>query len=319
MSSFLTWASVKPSTRKLYMEALSEFRDWVDTTDHPLITSDHRSFDRALTQFAHDSFRNNPKRGARQRVVNARCAVNILYPHTTHRLPATDRALRGWDNLKPPATKPPISYGFALYLAHTALRLGDLEQACFYLIAFDTFCRPSEVLGLLATDVSLPNGAFPGGLRLRSTKRGRNQSVTIRHPLAAAALQALLDRPRDPSGKLFTISYHRLCNNLKRDQRHAGVAPKDFITPHCFRHGGSSFWNAMAVPIDDIIARGRWASPRSAKVYIQTGSALIFSERLPPAVRDISDRLARRPMALLEFLPACDRGRLGPLGPPYLL
>ena len=75
----------------------------------------------------------------------------------------------------------------------------------------------------------------------------------------------------------------------------------------------------MAVPIDDIVARGRWASPRSAKVYIQTGSALIFSERLPPAVRDISDRLARRPMALLEFLPACDRGRLGPLGPPYLL
>ena len=45
-----------------------------------------------------------------------------------------------------------------------------------------------------------------------------------------------------------------------RDQRKAGVAQRDFITPHCFRHGGASFWNAMAVPIDDIIARGRWAS-----------------------------------------------------------
>ena len=75
----------------------------------------------------------------------------------------------------------------------------------------------------------------------------------------------------------------------------------------------------MAVPIDDIVARGRWASPKSAKTYIQTGSALIFNERLPPTVRDISDRLARRPMALLEFLPTCDRALLGPLGPPYLL
>jgi len=118
MSTFLTWASVKPSTRKVYMEALREFRDWLDAASHPLTPSDHRSFDRALTQFAHDTYRSNPKRGARQVVVNARCAVNILYPHTTHKLPSTDRALRGWSNLRPPATKPPISYGFALLLTH---------------------------------------------------------------------------------------------------------------------------------------------------------------------------------------------------------
>ena len=319
MSTFLTWASVKPSTRKVYMEALREFRDWLDTTSHPLTPSNHRSFDRALTQFAHDTYRSNPKRGARQRVVNARCAVNILYPHTTHNLPSTDRALRGWDNLKPPATKPPVSYGFALLLAHTAMRAGDYEQACFYLIAFDTFCRPREILDLCADDVSLPNGNFPGGLRLRSAKRGRNQSVTIRHPLAAAALQLLISRCAHSSGKLFSIPYHRLCNNLRRDQRKAGMAKADFVTPHCFRHGGASFWNAMAVPIDDIVARGRWASPNSAKTYIQTGSALLFSERLPPAVRELCERLARRPMVLLDHFPNCDRDRLGPLAPPYLL
>ena len=68
----------------------------------------------------------------------------------------------------------------------------------------------------------------------------------------------------------------------------------------------------MAVPIDDVIARGRWASPKSAKTYIQTGSALVFGERLPQAVRDICDRLARRPMALLEFFPPFDRERIGP-------
>ena len=39
--TFLTWASVKPSTRKVYMEALRDFRDWLDTTSHPLSPSDH--------------------------------------------------------------------------------------------------------------------------------------------------------------------------------------------------------------------------------------------------------------------------------------
>jgi integrase len=137
--------------------------------------------------------------------------------------------------------------------------------------------------------------------------------------LAAAALQALLSKTRGPSDKLFSISYHTLCNNLRRDQRKAGIPQANFVTPHCFRHGGASFWNAMAVPIDDIVARGRWASPKSAKTYIQTGSALVFSERLPPAVRDISDRLARRPMVLLDSFPVFDSARLGPLGPPYFL
>jgi len=75
----------------------------------------------------------------------------------------------------------------------------------------------------------------------------------------------------------------------------------------------------MAIPIDDIVARGRWASPKSAKTYIQTGSALLFSERLPLTIRDLCDRLARRPLVLLDHFPSCDRDRLGPLAPPYLL
>ena len=75
----------------------------------------------------------------------------------------------------------------------------------------------------------------------------------------------------------------------------------------------------MAVPIDDVIARGRWASPKSAKTYIQTGSALVFGERLPLNVRELCDRLARRPLVLLDYLLAADRERFGPLVPPYLL
>ena len=75
----------------------------------------------------------------------------------------------------------------------------------------------------------------------------------------------------------------------------------------------------MAVPIDDVVARGRWASPKSAKTYIQTGSALVLGERLPLKVRDLCDRLARRPLVLLDYMPAVDRERPGPLVSPFLL
>ena len=38
-------------------------------------------------------------------------------------------------------------------------------------------------------------------------------------------------------------------------------------------------------------------------------------QRAPSAVGEISDRLARRTMALLEFIAACDHARLSPLPP----
>ena len=178
MSDFLLWASVSASTRDRYRTALRDFRDWLITSDQPFNPNDPRSIDTALIEFAHQLFLCNPSRGNRQIIINARCALNIIYPITVHQLTGTDRALRGWNRLRPATSKAPVSYGFTLLLANTLLSRGEVEAGLFCIIAFDSFCRANELLKLVRDDVTLPAGEMPGGLRLRDTKTGRNQSVT---------------------------------------------------------------------------------------------------------------------------------------------
>ena len=303
MSSFLLWASVKPATQARYRAALKEFKDWVTTADHPINMRTASSIDKALSQFAHYLYLVKPSRGNRQLVINARCALNIIYPHTVGRLPSADRAIKGWNNLVPSSTKAPVSYGFCLFLAQALLRNGETEAAYFCILAFDTFCRARELLSLTRDDVTLPTGNLPGGLRLRDTKTGRNQSVTIRHPLAVAVLRKLIAAAPTGSSPLFSITYPALLSTLKARQSRLGIPPQKAVTPHCFRHGGASFWFIMSVPILDIVVRGRWANEKSAKSYIQSGAALIFGDHLPRKIQILSDQLARKPLVLLHFFP----------------
>ena len=192
-----------------------------------------------------------------------------------------------------------------------------MEAGLFCIVAFDTFCRANEILKLVRDDVTLPAGDMPGGLRLRDTKTGRNQSVTLRHPLAVSALQILMERAKGPNAPLFTISYAKLLAVLKATQLRMGVPPNSIVTPHCFRHGGASFWFTKSMPMQDIITRGRWVSDKSAKTYIQAGAALIFGSHLPAKLQELSLRLASRPLLLLEVFPAHKRSTRGFLPQPY--
>ena len=317
MSSFLLWASVSGPTRDRYRTALRAFRDWLVTSEHPFDPNDPLSIDSALTEFTHQLYLSKPSRGNRQIIINARCALNIVYPITVHRLNGTDRALRGWNRLRPATSKAPVSYGFTLLLANTLLTRGEVEAGLFCILAFDTFCRANELLKLVRDDVTLPSGDMPGGIRLRDTKTGRNQSVTLRHPLAVAALRLLVETAKDPITPLFTISYPKLLSVLKSTQQRMGVPANRIITPHCFRHGGASFWFTKSVPMQDIITRGRWASDKSAKVYIQAGAALIFGSHLPAKLQELSRRLAARPMTVLKAFPAHKMSASRVLPQPY--
>ena len=145
----------------------------------------------------------------------------------------------------------------ALPSTHHSVLWGCGASLCYYLITLDTFCRPKAVVDLLAHDVSLPNGAFPRGLRLRST--GRYQSVAVRHPLAPAALQVMLNTPR------------RRRENCSPSPATDCETASDVITPARVSHGNTLspryfystrrfvFWNAIPVPMHEIVARRDWA------------------------------------------------------------
>jgi hypothetical protein len=298
----LIWASVQPLTQRRYLKAPDEFLVWMQATyDSPRAVTPQR-LDKYVVLYIQHKYETDPSRGNRQHCINLKCAIHVTLPETVNQLLGSQRALSGWDKLVHARQKPPISYGFTLFLVDYFMREHEIEAACAVMLAFDMFMRINELLSICHEDVSLPQNQTPGGIRLRQTKRGRNQSVLLRHPLAVCALRTLMTHNASQE-KIFSISPGKFFRMLQQARVSLGLSDEARFTAHSFRHGGASHWFLMGASISDIAERGRWASEKTCKTYVQTGRALLFSTLLPPNVKALSDALTTRPLILLSHFP----------------
>ena len=67
-----------------------------------------------------------------------------------------------------------------------------------------------------------------------------------------------------PGAHAFRAWFSRLLED-------AGFGPSDY-TPYALRRGGATWWFQHTLSIDSVVARGRWACPRTAKSYVDEGT-----------------------------------------------
>ena len=127
--------------------------------------------------------------------------------------------------------------------------------------------RISEVLGLLRSQVmAVPQGFI---CLLGRTKRGVDQRVPIRDPLAVEWLHRFLDSHQGSEQTLFPCSYGKCNYWIKRLSTLFGL-PTAFTT-HSLRRGGATALLMKGWRVDDICVLGRWASLSSARLYLERG------------------------------------------------
>jgi hypothetical protein len=169
-------------------------------------------------------------------------------------------------------------------------------MAVAVLVAFDSYLRVSEVEGIRDMDVEdvgvlAPargeGGVSPGMsgtlLILPRTKTGEYQSVQVRRTQVAALVESWRRYVRSQSGgrpdaRLFPdrATFRQL---FAQAQCNLGWSKEKgaWYVPHSLRHGGAScdflVWGGKR--LEDIMFRGRWASTKSARHYIQMGPALL--------------------------------------------
>jgi integrase len=173
---------------------------------------------------------------------------------------------------------------------------GKHRQAVATLLAFDAFLRVGELLNIRREDVSVPGDARVDagydkiGIRLRRTKTGDEQFVTVHSPQISALLLDIVRDTRRRS-RLFPWSASSFRGHFKRSCAALGLSAR--YVPHSLRHGGATYWFAVLdKPITDVMQRGRWAVQRSASHYIQMGSALALSVDVPAAVAELGKRIS---------------------------
>jgi hypothetical protein len=97
-----------------------------------------------------------------------------------------------------------------------------------------------------------------------------------------------------PSTPIFARVEHLQCSpeitSLRLNTRYV---------PHSCRHGGATALYMAGVPIETILHRGRWASTKSARYYVQSGEALLLAQLPQQAVRDAGRMVAAHLVSML--------------------
>lgn len=279
---FLVKAAFAPATQKKYGTAVDDFLDWL--LSHGLDSDDPSQFDEILTDYLHDLYYDGGGKGQAQATI---FGLMAFAPQLKGRLHLSLLTLRGWQKIQPVDSYPPLSAELCVAVAVKLAFSGQWRAGVGVLLAFDCFLRVGELTGLRCDDIAdskdpRVSTSFRGmALRLRSTKTGPNQWVEVSDTRVQKLLRALRSGSRG-SDLLLGISADRFRRLFKAACAALDLSPR--YVPHSLRHGGATSCHLQGMSIEQILLRGRWASSKTAKRYIQSGRAMLLSMETPPAL-----------------------------------
>lgn len=290
---FLLESGYAKATVNKYRAAVSRFLQWCTAAQHTADTFE--DLDDLLTDYFHDLYELNDGRG-KQTARDTLYGVEMLMPRAKGKLLVAQRVANRWAKLKPAESYPPLTWELTVVVAIQMLRNGYHRYAVATLLAFDCLLRVGELCALRASDIADAGDARMGAqyrqtlVAIRQAKTGRNQSVAVTRDEVKALLRPILDDTK--SGALLfpggSAGYRRVFKSVCAD---LGLSAK--YVPHSLRHGGATFLHLSGVPLESILIRGRWASHKSARTYIQSSRAMLMSMRAPRPIAEAAVILAR--------------------------
>ena len=102
-------------------------------------------------------------------------------------------------------------------------------------------------------------------------------------------------RATQPGQFLFAFSADSFRRVFKDTCADLGLS-SDYV-PHSLRHGAATRDHIRGVPLEEILRRGRWASTKSARHYVQSGRAVLL-------VTEVPRRVLRAGWVLSRYIPS---------------
>jgi integrase len=281
--SSLRDSALKPATTCRYKRALHLFLYYCIDSDNDVELDNMDGLDLVVSEYIEHLHLTSQSKTLASNTINA---INFYLPRSKHHLHESRLLIRGWNNLEPKHSRPPLTLELSVVIAISMLKGGYYDAAVATLLAFDCYLRIGELTNIRVCDVALRGNlhfgnAYTGAaIGLPNTKTGPNQFVTVSLPIVEQLLQhhvdSLLCVSNTKSQSLFNLSkeQYRKIFYMARDQ--LGLS-KYLFTPHSLRHGAATCDYMKGKTVEDILLRGRWRQALSARIYIQSGQMLLIS------------------------------------------
>ena len=282
----LLQAGYAKSTTKKYHTAVRDFYGWCKTTtENP---SDVEQLDECLADYFHVMYEEREGKG-KQKARDTLYGIEMYLPRVKGQLLIAGRVVNRWNKLHVAESYPPLTWDLAALVGVHMATTGHFRFGVGAVLAFDCLLRCGELCNLRREDVAFPKDRRMGveykitTLSIRVAKTGRNQSVTVADPEVVTLLRHVVAATK-PGALLFPGGSSKFRNVFKAACAQLGLSSR--YVPHSLRHGGATRLHLQGVRLEDIMVRGRWASSKSARTYIQSSRAVLMAMSPPHAVAD---------------------------------
>ena len=268
-------AGLKPTTVRLYRQALRKFRDWA--LANAVVFYFHSELDRAVMLYYKTG---TVTRSELERLLSS---LERVLPCCKGRLAYATAVCHHWRRATPPKHAAPLSWRGCLALAWVFATSGYPRVAAVLLLQAACGLRPSEAVGLTAQDLTLQaSGAVVVMLGVKhGTKVRRPQSFVLDPPTVASGLvtpainsiaievvrRLLRTTPRNAHlSSVTTVSQYR---SLLRKATITANLGAFGITPHSPRVGWASERRLLGMVFGEIQEKGRWLHSTSLRGYLE--------------------------------------------------
>ncbi len=300
-------AALAPSTIKTYTKQLTHFLTHSRLTlqQLPSLTAEH--IDTLLAAFINHLYLTRAPQAYGAHVMGG-----LLHhlPHLRDKLYESRLLMRGWKRRTATTSHPPLTWELAVVFATAMAVRGHHAESLGVLLSFDCYLRVGELTSLRVSDVVLPHDARMGrshtgmALRLARTKTGVNQWVSLRDDAVAGLLELHVRAVHTVSGDtalVFPFSSAHFRRLIRECASLCGMSSTPYV-PHSLRHGGATRDYLGGDSIEQVMFRGRWKAMESARIYLQTGRALLAAQSVPPVLNQLGIQIDERLTWVLRLL-----------------
>ncbi len=268
--------TVQPATKKRYSAAVDKFLTFLSGEKLSLPRQRHL-LDAITAEYLEYLWRTGEGRALASDTI---AGLQDLQPGIKGNLPTTWRLLKVWHTQEIPNRAPPMPEKVLHAMVGYCLFHNNGLYALSLLIAFYGMMRTGEVIGLRRTQLEVERVGGPAVVSLGLTKSGKRQGASESITLTVFDVVRRLLQWKQ-SSKLTLTGTAAAWRSEFAKILHALNLEQFQFRPYSLRRGGATFWFSKHGSFDRLLVQGRWQAPRTARIYINEGLAVLAEMKVP--------------------------------------
>ena len=270
--------TVQPVTRKRYEEARESFYEWL-RSERILLPSSAYQLDFVVADYLEALWAQGKGRSEGSNIL---AGLQDAQPHLKGKLKMSWRLMKTWATHEVPNRAPPLALDCLYVIVGYALFKKWHTFALSLLLGFHALLRTGELLALKARHVSIASPKGPAVVSLGLTKSGKRQgvaeSVTIH---SDDVCRRLFQWKSAASPDMLLCGQSHQWRKRFADVIKAVKFDRFDFRPYSLRRGGATHLFQVQGRFDALLVLGRWQAAATARIYINSGLAVLAEITIP--------------------------------------